>query len=90
MEKIINQKAKIKNFLLTINDSEQYTTKYCKQNKLFISMVTGEYKDRILYIVIDSGLLKVRREVNGTSKKRCKLYFTGADLKSALKSFYNL
>jgi hypothetical protein len=53
-------------------------------------MKTGEYNDRIIYAVISSGVLKVSRELNGTSKSLSKIYFTGKDLKQALLKYYNL
>jgi hypothetical protein len=90
MDKINKHKEYIKKLLLEINDKEQYTTKYCKKNQLFISMITGEYKERNLYSVISSNILKVRKEINGTSQKRCKLYITGKDLKSALRDYYKI
>lgn len=90
MEKINKHKEYIKSVMREINDKKQYTTKYCKQKKLFISMITGEYNQRNLYAVISNNLLKVHREINGTSQKRCKLYITGKDLKNSLKDYYKI
>lgn len=90
MEKIKKHKIYIAKMLLEINDKDIYNTKYCKENKLFISMKTGELQHRNVYLLISQGLLKVKREINGISKKLCKLYITGKDLKSALKNYYQI
>lgn len=91
MDKIKEHKKYIQKIITNhLLDDVDYTTKYCKQNKLFISMISGDYSDRNIYTVIDSGILKIKKEINGTSKNRCKLYIKGSDLKSALKTYYNL
>ena len=96
MNKLLEHKKYIKGIIEELENPEKkkykllYTTKFCKEYKLFASLKTGEYNERNLYAVIQSGLLKTKREMNGTSTKLAKIYFTGEALAEALKKYYNL
>ncbi len=90
MQKIEKHKQYIQKFIPEINDKEIYTTFTLKDKKLFVSMKTGDYNNRIIYAVISSGILKVKKELNGTSQRLPKIYFSGKNLKEALLKYYNL
>jgi len=90
MNTVAKHKKYIANIISELQPKEIYTTKFCKEKKLFVSLKTGEYNERNLYAVITNGLLKSKREMNGTSTKLAKIYFTGDALTEALTKYYNL